>query len=66
VVDGVTGTLVPPRDASALARALDIYLADPELRARHGSAGRVRVDESYRRERIWEALAGVYDDLLGR
>ncbi|CAN5909905.1 glycosyltransferase family 4 protein [soil metagenome] len=66
VVDGLTGTLVPARDASALARALDAYLDDPALRARHGNAGRARVEASYRRERIWEALAGVYDELLGR
>lgn len=66
VVDGVTGTLVPARDASALAQALDAYLSDPVLRARHGNAGRARVEASFRRERIWEALADLYDGLLGR
>lgn len=66
VADGETGTLVPAGDARALARALDAYLGDRALREAHGQAGRVRVETSFRRERIWEALAGVYDELLGR
>lgn len=64
VEDGVTGTLVPVRDAHALAVAVEAYLVDPALRERHGRAGRARVQTSFRRERIWEALAGVYDGLL--
>lgn len=65
VADGETGTLVPARDAGALADALDAYVASPELRRAHGDAGRARVLESFRRERIWEALARVYDELAG-
>ena len=64
VVDGETGLLVPARDSGALARALHTYLADPALRRAHGLAARARVQVSFRRERIWEALAGVYDELL--
>jgi glycosyltransferase involved in cell wall biosynthesis len=64
VADGETGILVPARDATALARALDVYLADPALRLAHGRAGRVRVGKSFQRERIWEALANLYDELL--
>jgi glycosyltransferase involved in cell wall biosynthesis len=64
VLDGVTGTLVPPRDASALAAALLRYLADPALRARHGEAGRRRVLADFRREAIWEALREEYRSLL--
>ncbi len=43
VHDGVTGTLVPPRDVGALADALRRYASDPPLRARHGEAARRRV-----------------------
>ena len=52
------------RDAKALAGALDAYLSSAALREAHGRAGRLRVETSFRRERIWEALARVYDDLL--
>ncbi len=64
VVDGVTGILIPPRDASALVQALETYLNSPSLRRAHGDAGRARVEKSFRRERIWEALASVYDELV--
>ena len=37
VEDGVTGLLVPPSDAAALARAIDTVLGDPELAARMGA-----------------------------
>jgi len=42
VEDGVTGSLVPVRDAKALANALARLLADPALRASLGAAGRKR------------------------
>jgi glycosyltransferase involved in cell wall biosynthesis len=42
VRDGETGVLVPAGDPAALADALRPLLADPQLRRRLGSAGRVR------------------------
>lgn len=64
VNDGVNGTLVPPRDAPALAEALRGYLKDPELRRRHGQAGREWVLREFRQEAIWEAMFGEYRRLL--
>lgn len=64
VLDGVTGTLVPPRDPPALAAALRAYLADPALRARHGAAGRARVLADFERERLWAALHAEYEHAL--
>lgn len=63
VVDGVTGTLVAPRDVPALTGAVAAYLADPDLRARHGAAGRARVAREYRREELWARLHREYLDL---
>ncbi len=64
VEDGVTGTLVPPRDATALADAIRTYLNHPELRRKHGQAGRQRVLRDFRPEAIWEALYQEYVRLL--
>ena len=51
VEDGVTGLLVPPRDPTALRKAIERLFADPELRRRLGEAGRVKA----RTELSWEA-----------
>jgi glycosyltransferase involved in cell wall biosynthesis len=64
VEDGVTGQLVPARDATALERAILTYLRDPALRARHGAAGRQRILELFERERLWQALFERYESLL--
>ena len=64
VEHGVTGTLVPARDAAALAAAIARYLSDPELRRRHGTAGRERMLKDFRQEDIWEALYAQYARLL--
>jgi len=66
VVDGETGTLVPPRDPRALAEALRAYLNDPALRRKHGKAARQRVLRDYRPERLWLHTSWIYEDLLRR
>jgi glycosyltransferase involved in cell wall biosynthesis len=43
VQDGITGLLVPPDDAPALADALAILLANPSLRQQYGRAGQQRI-----------------------
>jgi glycosyltransferase involved in cell wall biosynthesis len=64
VEDSVTGTLVPQHDAVALTEAIRRYLLDPELRRRHGRAGRERVLREFRQEDIWEAIYAEYRRLL--
>ena len=65
VIDGVTATLVPPRDGLALADALSRYLDDPDLCRRHALAARERVLRDYRPEDMWESLYQEYLRLLG-
>jgi glycosyltransferase involved in cell wall biosynthesis len=60
VVDGVTGVLIPPHDPRALADAIRKYFKDPELRRKHGRAGRERVVRDFRGETIWEAMYREY------
>jgi glycosyltransferase involved in cell wall biosynthesis len=64
VEDARTGILTPPRDARALAHAIQMYLSDPALRRRHGATGRDRVLAHFRPETIWEAVYAEYVRLL--
>jgi glycosyltransferase involved in cell wall biosynthesis len=61
VVDGVTGVLVPPRDPSALARALHALLADEARREAYGLAGLDRVEVRYTWSRVAEDTERIYE-----
>jgi len=64
VVDGETGLLVEPRDASALAEALARLMNEPALAQRLGAQGRKRALADYRPEGIWQAQVDWYRALL--
>jgi len=64
VLDGVTGLLVPPGDAEALAEALNRLLSDEVLRCRLGEQARQRVLADLTINHMAEILDGVYLDLL--
>src|SRR5207302_2739499 len=61
VVDGVTGTLVPPGDTAALADALAWLVDHPEPAARMGEAGRRRVAERFSEEAMTRRVLELYD-----
>ncbi|MDI9617170.1 MAG: glycosyltransferase [Methanothrix sp.] len=52
VIDGVNGFLVPPRDASALADAMERFVLEPELIERMGAASRRIAEERFDVRRI--------------
>lgn len=64
VVDGETGTLVPPEDAEALSEALARLIESPELRERFGKAGRARVESEFSLEGFRERHLEVYGRAL--
>lgn len=59
VGDGETGLLVPPGDATALARAIE-RLRDPDLRRRLGDAGRRRWQSEFTLEKSAQAIRSIY------
>lgn len=65
VVENGTGLLVPPGDATALARAIGQYMDSPALRSEHGRAGRCRVERSFSLEAMVSAYRDVYREMLG-
>ena len=65
VADGVTGRLVEPGNAMALAQAIVEVLAQPGLAARLGYAGRRRVVEQFSAARMARETAAVYEEVLG-
>ena len=64
VADGQTGMLVPPQNPEALARSLQVLIADPEKRAAMGQAGRQRVERFFTAERMVAETAQLYRQLL--
>lgn len=66
VLDGVTGFLVEPRDAPALAERLIILLKDRQLRQRFGESARNLAQEKFDQRAVFRTLAACYAQLLGR
>jgi len=64
VEDGETGILVPARDATALARAIDVLLSGPDLARRMGQAGKRRMAERFSLDVMTRATERLYWSLL--
>ena len=60
VDDGVTGRLVPPGRADALADAIVLMLRDPATRRHMGEAGRERVHAEFGLDRLVEGTLAAY------
>jgi glycosyltransferase involved in cell wall biosynthesis len=64
VRDGVTGWLVPPGDAPALAGALRTALGAPAALAAMGAAGRELVEAEFSWDRSADRMLAVFEELL--
>lgn len=64
IVDGTTGLHVPPRDAAAVAQAIERLIDDPNLSAHLGAGGRDRVVKKYSWGRVAEMTHRVYRGAL--
>ncbi|MGZ4560234.1 MAG: glycosyltransferase family 4 protein, partial [Mycobacteriaceae bacterium] len=61
VVEGQTGRVVDGRNLEGLAGAVGGLLADPELAARMGAAGRVWASEHWRWDQLSQRLQSLID-----
>lgn len=66
IVDGQTGWLVPPRDAEAIAAALQDALTHPAEMRRRGTAGRARLEAQFTVEAMVDRTQQIYAGLERR
>lgn len=66
VIHGVTGLLVPMRDAPAMSSAICALLDSPDMAAAMGRAGRIRVLEHFTIEQSARKVEGAYAQVLSR
>ena len=64
VTHEVTGLLVPPRDAAALASAICRMRADPALARRLASGGRERVEREFSSDVAARHVMRIYDEIM--
>jgi glycosyltransferase involved in cell wall biosynthesis len=62
--DGRCGVLVPPKNAEAMAHAIDQLLDQPERRVAMGKAGRARVLEHFTWHRAAQRTAAAYHEAI--
>lgn len=66
VGDGITGLLVPPGNAGAVAEAVSSLLNDPGLACSMGAEARRRAGEQFSADRLVDDIVNLYTDLLTR
>jgi len=64
VADGITGLLVPPRDATAVAGAVRRLLDDPDLHTRFGGVARLRAVALYSWSRVARLTERAYVEVV--
>jgi rhamnosyl/mannosyltransferase len=63
--DGQTGLTVPPRNAEALADAVNALLEDDSRRRRYGEQARERVERLFTRDKMLKKIQDVYEEESG-
>jgi L-malate glycosyltransferase len=66
VIDGITGIVVPVKDAGKTADAIETLLVNPELRHSMGARGRSHVQENYEWNACLKQMTDIYKELIER
>ena len=64
VIDGKTGTIVPPENPNSLAEAIIYHLENPEVSQEMGRRGYERVKEHFTRDEMVKRTFQVYEEVL--
>jgi glycosyltransferase involved in cell wall biosynthesis len=66
IIPNATGLLIPPRDPSALANAIEKLLLNTQLCQTMGNAGRQLAEERYSIKQVVETHLNIYEELLNQ
>ncbi len=66
VEDGISGFLVPQKNAEAFAEKLEILIKNPELRIKMGKEGRKRYDNEFRLEKFENNLKSILEEISSK
>lgn len=64
VKDGETGFLIPPNDATALAKVIELLIQQPDLRLRLGEQGKKRYEEYFKLERFEQNFKTILENAI--
>jgi glycosyltransferase involved in cell wall biosynthesis len=66
IIDGITGHLVAPRNAEALAQGMERILSNKDEGLKLGKNARKRCEEFFRQELVWQSFADFYTNLVNK
>jgi glycosyltransferase involved in cell wall biosynthesis len=66
IEDGITGFLVPQRDAEIMAEKLEVLVMQPALRQQMGSAGRQKFESEFTLDMFEHNLQTILQQLIGK
>ncbi len=64
IEEGVNGTIIPPKDTDALAKAMQKMVENSKFRESLSQNARSRITSRYQQKVVWEALLEEYNTLL--
>lgn len=64
VIDGETGIVIPPKDVTALAKAIDVLVKDKALRSKMGKRGKERIKKHFSMPVMVKKLNRIYKQML--
>lgn len=63
IEDGITGFLVPPKNAEAFADKLEVLIKNPELRIQMGKAGRLKYEKEFMLNKFESNLKNILQQI---